>query len=243
MNYSAFKKTISKYTGDFCNEDFLENRRNIRIKKECTVKKNLEKIFDATLRISNNKGFQAMTMRDLSREAGLSMGALYSYFSGKEDLLKMLQSQRRSVTKRILEEYIDREPGIADKLRIAIRIHLYLSETMQPWFYFSYMETKNISGPEQAKAIESELYTEKIFENILNEGEKSGVFIHRNHQLTASIIKAMLQDWYLKRWKYAKRNISVEQYAKYLISIIETFCLSSEYENGCKKTGSDNGLH
>lgn len=235
MNYSAFKKSISSCANDFCNEDFLENRRNIRIKKEATVAKNLEKIFDATLKISNKKGFQAMTMRDLSGEAGLSMGALYSYFSCKEDLLKMLQSQRRCVTKRILEEHINRESGIAEKLRTAIKIHLYLSEAMQPWFYFSYMETKNISGPEQAKAIESELYTEKIFEQILNEGEKSEVFIHRDHQLTASIIKAMLQDWYLKRWKYAKRNISVEQYAKFLISIIETFCLSPEYESKCKK--------
>ena len=234
MNYPAFKKTISNYAKDFCNEDFLESRKNIRIKKESTVAKNLEKIFDATLKISNNKGFQAMTMRDLSSEAGLSMGALYSYFSGKEDLLKMLQNQRRSVTKRILEEYINREAGIEEKLRTAIRIHLYLSEAMQPWFYFSYMETKNISGPEQAKAIESELYTEKIFENILNEGEKSGVFLHRNHQLTASIIKAMLQDWYLKRWKYAKRNISVERYAKYLISFIETFCLSPENNKSLK---------
>ena len=228
MKYSAFKKIISSYAKDFCNEDFLENRRNIRIKKESTVAKNLEKIFEATLKISNKKGFQAMTMRDLSGEAGLSMGALYSYFSCKDDLLKMLQSQKRAVTKRILEEHISRESGIEDKLRTAIRTHLYLSEAMQPWFYFSYMETKNISGPEQVKAIESELYTEKIFEDILNEGEKSHLFIRRNHLLTASIIKAMLQDWYLKRWKYAKRNISVEQYAEYLISIIEAFCLSPE---------------
>ncbi|MDQ1330125.1 MAG: tetR-type protein [Thermodesulfobacteriota bacterium] len=227
MKYSSFKKRITDCAKDFCDEDFLENRKNIRIKKESTVAKNLGIIFDATLKISNNKGFQAMTMRDLSAEAGLSMGALYSYFSGKEDLLKMLQSQRRSVTKKILEEYIAREADIADKLRTAIRIHLYLSEAMQPWFYFSYMETKNISGPEQAKAIESELYTERIFAKLLSDGEKSGIFLRRNHQLTASIIKAMLQDWYLKRWKYAKRNISVESYANYLISIIENFCLSA----------------
>lgn len=243
MKYSVFKKTILNYAKDFFNEDFLENRKNIRIKKERTVAKNLEKIFDATLKISNKKGFQAMSMRDLSSEAALSMGALYSYFHSKEDLLKMLQNQRRSVTKRILEEYINHETGFAEKLRTAIRIHLYLSEAMQPWFYFSYMETKNISGPEQAKAIESELYTEKIFENIFKEGEKTGVFLHRNHQLTASIIKAMLQDWYLKRWKYAKRNISVEQYAKYLIFIIETFCLSPEHKKSMKKTRVDNGIH
>ena len=243
MNYLKFNKSLSNYAKDFFNEDFIENRKNIRIKKESTVAKNLEKIFDATLKISNKKGFQAMTMRDLSRESELSMGALYSYFSGKEDLLKMLQSQRRSVTKRILEEYINHETGIADKLRTAIRIHLYLSEAMQPWFYFSYMETKNISGPEQAKAIESELYTEKIFENILKDGEKAGVFLHRNHQLTASVTKAMLQDWYLKRWKYAKRNISVEQYAKHLISIVETFCLSTEHKKKRKYTRGENGFH
>ena len=53
----------------------------------------------------------------------------------------------------------------------------------------------------------------------------------------------MLQDWYLKRWKYAKRNISVEQYTKYLISIVETFCLSPEHEIKCKKTRGENGLH
>ncbi|RPH51508.1 MAG: TetR/AcrR family transcriptional regulator [Desulfobacteraceae bacterium] len=242
MNYQAFKRRISDCANDYFSEDFFENRRNIRVKKDATVAKNLEKIFDATLKISNKKGFQAMSMRDLSRESELSLGALYSYFPSKEVLLKMLQSQRRSITKRILEEYINRETGIKDKLRTAVRIHLYLSEAMQQWFYFSYMETKNISGPEQAKAIESELYTEMIFENILREGEKSGVFLPGNHQLTASIIKAMLQDWYLKRWKYAKRNISVEQYAKHLINMVETFCLSAEYDKS-KKSGGENGSH
>jgi AcrR family transcriptional regulator len=228
MKYSTFKKKMPDRVSDYRDEDFLECRGNIRVKKERIVSKNLNKIFEATLKISNSKGFQAMTMRDLSKEAGLSMGALYSYFTCKNDLLKMLQNQKRSVTKRILEENIGRETGTDGKLRAAIRTHLFLSEVMQPWFYFSYMETKNISGPEQAKAIESELYTEKIFEDILIEGEKSGVFIPGNHRLTASIIKAMLQDWYLKRWKYAKRGISVEKYAIHLISIIEAFCLSPE---------------
>ena len=243
MKYSSFKKRIADCAKDFCDEEFLENRKNIRIKKEAVVAKNLEKIFDATLKISNSKGFQAMTMRDLSAEAGLSMGALYSYFSCKEDLLKMLQSQKRCVTKKILKEHISKEDTIEERLRTAIRTHLYLSEAMQPWFYFSYMETKNISGQEQAKAIESELYTEKIFETLLKDGEKSGIFLKRDHQLTASIIKAMLQDWYLKRWKYARRNISVESYANYLISIIENFCLSAGKKEKIQKPGSKNGSH
>jgi TetR/AcrR family transcriptional regulator, cholesterol catabolism regulator len=240
MKYNEFLKILSDFKDELSREILFENRDKIRVKKESFVTKNLERIFDATLLISNKKGFQSMTMRDLSREAGLSMGALYSYFLSKEDLLTMLQHQGRSITKTILEKQISLEKEPADKLKTAIRIHLYLSEAMQPWFYFSYMEARNLSEQEQTRAIESELYTEKVFEKILYDGSKAGIFRTGYHQLTAGIIKAMLQDWYLKRWKYAKRNISVEQYAKHLIGIIEAFVSvpdrqtteTSRFENG-----------
>jgi hypothetical protein len=32
----------------------------------------------------------------------------------------------------------------------------------------------------------------------------------------------MLQDWYLKRWKYARRQISVDDYAEFLIRFVES---------------------
>ena len=153
MNYADFQKKINLSRHDICREVYRDNRKSIRVKKENTVVKNLERIFSATLRISNKKGFQAMSMRDLSRETNLSMGALYSYFSGKEELLEMLQNQRRTITRRILEECIALESKPAEKLRAAVLTHLHLSEAMQPWFYFSYMEAKNLSKKEQDLAV------------------------------------------------------------------------------------------
>jgi AcrR family transcriptional regulator len=223
MDYADFQKKINLSKFDLCREVYLKNRNSIRVKKENTVVKNLERIFSATLSISNRKGFQAMSMRDLSREANLSMGALYSYFASKEDLLAMLQNQRRTVTKRILDELIARETKPDARLRVAILTHLYLSEAMQPWFYFSYMEAKNLSKKEQDLAVASELYTEKLLADILNQGRIQGAFELRDPQLTASVIKAMLQDWYLKRRKYAKRRVSVDQYARFVLEFVEAF--------------------
>jgi AcrR family transcriptional regulator len=223
MDYADFQKKINLSKFDLCREVYLKNRNSIRVKKENTVVKNLERIFSATLSISNRKGFQAMSMRDLSREANLSMGALYSYFASKEDLLAMLQNQRRTVTKRILDERIARETKPDARLRVAILTHLYLSEAMQPWFYFSYMEAKNLSKKEQDLAVASELYTEKLLADILNQGRIQGAFELRDPQLTASVIKAMLQDWYLKRRKYAKRRVSVDQYARFVLEFVEAF--------------------
>ena len=223
MEYADFQKKISLSKFELCREVYRENRNSIRVKKEEKVVKNLERIFSATLRISNRKGFQAMSMRDLSREANLSMGALYSYFASKEELVAMLQNQRRSVTKRILDERISQESRPSARLRAAILTHLYLSEAMQPWFFFSYMEAKNLSQKEQDLAVASELYTEKLLADILDQGQTQGIFELRDPLLTASVIKAMLQDWYLKRRKYAKRRVSVDQYARFVLEFVEAF--------------------
>jgi AcrR family transcriptional regulator len=231
MDYADFQKKISLSKYDLCREVYRENRSTIRVKKENKVVKNLERIFSATLRISNRKGFQAMSMRDLSRETHLSMGALYSYFASKEELLAMLQNQRRSVTKRILDEGIAQESNPTSRLRAAILTHLYLSEAMQPWFYFSYMEAKNLSKKEQDLAVASELYTEQLIADNLKQGQVQGAFERRDPQLTASVIKAMLQDWYLKRSKYAKRRISVDQYAQFVLQFVEAFIRKTELQS------------
>jgi hypothetical protein len=34
-----------------------------------------------------------------------------------------------------------------------------------------------------------------------------------------------MQDWYLKQWKYAQRNISVNEYAQFVIDVVESFIL------------------
>ncbi|MGD9210748.1 MAG: TetR/AcrR family transcriptional regulator [Desulfobacteraceae bacterium] len=228
LNYAQFNKSVTLTEKDIYQETIAENRETMRVKKEKTVAKNLEKIFGAVLKISNRKGFKAMSMRDLSQECGLSMGALYTYFSSKDELVEMLQNQRRSISERVLSQSLEQESSIKGKLKAAILTHLYLSEAMQPWYYFSFMEAKNLNRKEREKAVASDLNLEKVFENIVREGQQKGLFCERDSQLTASIIQAILQDWYLKRGKYGKRNISVDQYAEFVLDLLKQFLIPNQ---------------
>ena len=223
MKFKTFKSRVHISKEDIYSELFKENHERIRIKKEKTAIKNLARIFDAALSISNEKGFSAMSLRDLSSEAGLSMGALYSYISSKDDLLNMLLQQGRIVVFRVLLQQISGIDSPRDKLRMEIQTHLYLSEIMQPWFYFLYMETKNLKKEEHKKVIESELFTENIFQEIISQGISAGQFRPVDVALTSAIIKAMLQDWYLKRWKYERRSVSVEDYAGFLMEVLGSY--------------------
>lgn len=226
MTYEEFKKKISDSKQDICRDVYRKNQDNIRIKKEKTAIKNFEKIFDAVFKISYTKGFQAMSMRDLSSETGLSMGALYGYFKSKDELLGIIQRQGRSMVKGVLADSLETIEDPLEKLNAVIRAHIYLSEMARPWFFFTFMEARNLTDEEIKSVQAMESYTEQILVDILEYGEKKGVFKPGNHQLTASLIKAMQQDWYLKRWKYKKRNITVDEYAEYLIACVTSFCLA-----------------
>jgi len=226
LKFDTFKGLVSLSMEDLCKDLFLGNRESIKIKKEGVAIKNLVRIFNAALTISNQKGFKAMSLRDLSAEAGLSMGALYTYFKSKDELLRMIQRQGRMVVKRVLQDQIERADDPRTKLRRVIQAHLYLSEVMQSWFYFSYMETKNLAKEEHKKAIEAELYTEKILIEVMKTGQEKGIFRPVETEMAGAVVKAMLQDWYLKRWKYARRRISVERYAGFLIELVEAYLLA-----------------
>ena len=227
LNFDIFTQKVAFSRNDICHEVYRNHRQAIKIKKEKTLAKNLMGIFDAALRISNEKGFNAMTMRDLSRESGLSMGGLYAYFRGKDDLLEMLLQTGQTTTRKVMEENLQGVNDPVGRLRTAIRTHIFLSEAMLPWFYFSYMEARHLGTTQKQKAIMGELASEKIFSDIIEEGINQGLFQVEDNLLAASVIKAMLQDWYVKRWKYSKRKIGVEQYAGFVIQCVERFCRSN----------------
>lgn len=62
----------------------------IKVRRIGAALANLEKIVSATLRISNRSSFHSMSLRDLSREADISMGARYSCIESKDRLSPMI---------------------------------------------------------------------------------------------------------------------------------------------------------
>lgn len=223
MTYETFKSGFSHTEKEILHEILISNRDSIRVKKESTALENLTRIFDAALAIANQKGFKAMSMRDLSAASGLSMGALYCYFKSKDDLLEMMLGHGRSIVSKTLERNIAMRSGPVERLDAGIRTHLYLSEIMRPWFYFSYMESRHIPDFHKESNIMGELYTEGLFLEILDQGVKCGVFKPRDVGLTAAAIKAMLQDWYLKRRKYRLREIRIDDYGDFILDFTLTY--------------------
>lgn len=224
-NYEAFRDELSMSKEDVVREVYRQNKDRISIKKEATAVRNLVRIIESTLRLANSKGFHAMTLRDLCSDSGMSMGGLYAYIRNKDDLIHLIQSHGFTMTRRTLLRYTSEVSDVRDKLFSAIKAHLYLSERMRAWFYFSYMEAKSLPAPEKRDAVAIELEIEEIFLGIIEAGIEAGVYQPRNARLVASMIKALLQDWYLKRRKYRDQNVAVDDYGAFVRDVIESYLL------------------
>lgn len=202
---------------------FESNRHIIDVKKSKIALPNLTRILRAAIRLSARSGFEAMSMRDLAQEAEISMGGLYAYVPHKKTLLSMIL---REVTdtgvymmNNVPSAYTS-DPRT--ELRWMIDAHLRMTETMQPWFAFLYLEAKSFPIEERRGALKAEETTTSLFADVIRRGTQAGVFAAGDPDLQASLIKPLLQEWYVKRAKYRRRDCDVGTYIAAVIAMIET---------------------
>jgi AcrR family transcriptional regulator len=214
--------TTAFSTEALCARILERHRDAVRVQKHHVAVANLVRIIEATLKLSNKQGFHATSLRHLAQASGLSMGGLYSYFDNKTTLLSMILGEVSTTVNEVLGSVPEQTSADPSRhLNWLIESHIRLTEAMQPWFAFAYMEAKAFPPAGRQMAIDSEAATEEIFSKVLQQGVASGVFVITDIELTASLIKPLLQDWYVKRSKYRRRGTTIDVYIEEVVRIVE----------------------
>lgn len=219
----AFGHLISDYSSERLSQRIFERHAaEIAIKRSPKATKNLERIIEAFLKLSSKQGFHATSLRDLTKASGLSMGGLYSYIGSKDALLNLVLEQVNAAIDEVLAAApadIRDEP--LEHLQWIVEGHVHLTDVMESWFAFAFMEAKSFPRAARKATVDSELRTERQIRDVLARGVEAGKFRSVDIDLTAALIKPLLQDWYVKRAKYRKRGVSAADYARGVMNMIE----------------------
>ncbi|WP_227421475.1 TetR/AcrR family transcriptional regulator [Pacificispira spongiicola] len=213
-------------TEALCRSMLDRHRDTIVVQKPDFAIRKLSVIVTAALNLSNSNGFQAMSLRDLSKASGVSMGGLYAYFDSKTTLLKMILEEVTGQVQRVLADppqTMTIDP--VDHLKWLIDTHIRLTEAMQPWFSFAFLEAKNFPPSERRTAVDSEILTESYFAAVIDRAVAEGRFRADVSPLLPSLIKPLLQEWYVKRSKYRRRGVSMETYIETVQDLVLNACL------------------
>lgn len=198
---------------------FERNKERITTNKAKFAVANLQKIFTATFEVAPRTGFPVMSLRDLSRETGLSMGGIYSYIESKERIAIMV----KDLVKLVTEELLARAQGAPDPLaalETVIREHIYATEILQDWFSFLYFETRSLSHAHQEESKNIELKLEAALRELVDRLRRSRGLPRGNSSIVATTLIALIQDRYLKPWKHGRSGESADDYAQQVIALM-----------------------
>ncbi|MDH3944602.1 MAG: TetR family transcriptional regulator [Anaerolineae bacterium] len=91
-----------------------------------------ENLLSAALRVFSQKGYSATRLDDIAQAAGVTRGAIYHHFGGKEELFMALVSEREAGVNKIAQQIVA-EGGSASLVlrRLLVRLFEYLEEDKQ----------------------------------------------------------------------------------------------------------------
>lgn len=219
QDFKRFKSGFP-YKGKAVYETLFErNRDRIRTNKAKFAVANLEKIFTATFDLTPRIGFPVMSLRDLSRETGLSMGGIYSYIESKDRIAIMVKDFVKLVTQELVARARDMDEPM-DALETAIREHIYATELLQPWFNFLYFETRSLPHEHQEESKNIELELEAALRELIDTIRVAREIRCDNSPIIATTLLSLIQDRYLKPWKHSSAGESADDYAERVLALM-----------------------
>lgn len=163
-------------------------------------------ILDAAVNVMQKTGFHQMSMQDLAAEADVSVGLIYKYFSGKEDLLL-------ATIVRIQDAFRDQlAPVIAaagddpvEQLTAGIRRYIEIVDENLDAVVLTYRESRTLDAAGRTQIKELEIASAAPLCSVIKAGVAAGTFNDVDVDLMVFDIMLLAHGWALKHWHFAER--------------------------------------
>ena len=193
----------------------LSRKERVRLMQKNEILKAAEVAF-AT------KGFQSATMAEIAEAAEYSVGALYQYFSSKEDLfISIVVDKMKEMTKGLTSVLKDRKSAI-EKVRAYVQIFRNLIQENEQFMRILIHETDITRfapriSPNQAIR-EFHEQQDMIVEKMFAEGVKKKAFRGLPPKLMAAVFKGVVVHS-IAEWLFGEHDTSLENHMNVYVDI------------------------
>ncbi|MEZ0382645.1 MULTISPECIES: TetR/AcrR family transcriptional regulator [Mycobacteriaceae] len=162
-------------------------------------------ILDAAVKVMQQTGFHQMSMQDLAAEANVSVGLIYKYFGGKEDLLL-------ATIVRIQDAFCDQlAPVIAAagtdpvaQLTAGIRRYIEIVDENLDAVVLTYRESRTLDAAGRSQIKELEIASATPLRDVIEAGIAAGTFAEVDVDLMVFDIMLLAHGWALKHWHFGE---------------------------------------
>ena len=167
-------------------------------------------ISDVAFRLFVLNGVGDTSIRDISNELGISIGALYHYFKSKQDIIDSIATKPTRNLSHLQDYYMSLgniKP--TEALKKCIAYYLTMADESKNLTLFLDREYRSISP--EIRLIMDNISNNllRFFEQLISEGVRHGEFKSQYSKLAATLIFAVTHQWASDRLRYQdKANIN-----------------------------------
>ena len=146
----------------------------MKIKNKALVEKRQQQIFEAAVRLFSKKGYHTTTLREISKESGITLGNLYDYINTKEDILYIIQKRATQVVMEAISKKRGKSLDPVKKLRRLINSELDAMNRYQDLILIIYQESHAMSKKTLNALLMNERRHVQQYEELIGEGIRKG---------------------------------------------------------------------
>jgi AcrR family transcriptional regulator len=160
-------------------------------------------VLDAAVKVMGKTGFHQMSMQDLAAEVDVSVGLIYKYFGGKEDLLLATIVRNQDAFRDQLAPVMqDAGDDIVEQLAAGIRRYIEIVDENLDAVVLTYRESRTLDAAGRAQIKELEIATAAPLRSAVEAGIAAGVFHDADVDLVVFDIMLLAHGWALKDWHF-----------------------------------------
>lgn len=149
------------------------------------MNKTKRKIFETSMKLFAQKGYDATSIEEITATVGVAKGTLYYHFSSKEEIFNFLVDEGMKLLKNSIDIKISKSDSAIDKLRAVILIQIKIITKYED---FMTIVLSQIWGYEPRNIMCKNKVIEyiKTVEDIIAEGMKQGEIVEGDPGIIAS---------------------------------------------------------
>lgn len=181
-------------------------------------------IRQAAIALIAERGYEAMTLRELAGRVGLQPGSLYRYFPSKNRMLVELMVEHLEF---LLGGWQREQPDTADpreRLCAFVDFHIRSHTLRRREVFVANMELRSLAPPDRRRVVTLRRRYEDGLTDILRAGVDSGVFQVPDPRIATFAVLAMLTGvgtWFNETGRVGKREL-INQYTQLVLQCVGT---------------------
>lgn len=135
-----------------------------------------KEIFNASVHLFLNKGFNETSMREIAEAAGIGKSTLYDYFPSKDDiLLSFIEDELQKLTEEV-EEIANRKVETLEKLRQVMFAYMEYLATNEDFYMKLSLEVQRLAQESLERIQRKRHALQDMVRSIIEEGIREGCF-------------------------------------------------------------------